>query len=72
MSLYDTRKLAEKYKSDPAFAVVVDAIYHMIGSAQLPPEELRQAFFVAQWKFDTQHIRPIIIISDIEQQRRGY
>lgn len=55
----DVEALTKKYMNDALFCQIVDHLYHVIHEVKLAPEELRQAFFLARYKYEINHVRPI-------------
>lgn len=51
-----------RYKEDPVFANLVDILYNAICEYDYTPTELREAAHMAAIKYETLHIKPIIIL----------
>mgnify|MGYP001576058502 CR=1 FL=1 len=47
----------ERYRHDPEFTVLVDAIYQQLVRCRFTPTELRDAAMLAAMKYDYSHIR---------------
>ncbi len=60
----DFKKLEEKYRSDAAFNKVVNLHIQLLESFGFLPSEIREAAFLAQYKYETQNAREIIRTQD--------
>ena len=49
----------ERYKRDPAFARVVDMLYHAITEIPMTPTEIREAAVLASIKYELDNPRPV-------------
>ena len=61
--------VAERYQRDPAFARLVQFLYHFLESDNTigtvtTPTELREAFMCAVTMYEHRHIRPMFIAKD--------
>jgi len=58
------KKLEEKYRSDAAFNKVVNLHIQLLESFGFLPSEIREAAFLAQYKYETQNAREVIRTRD--------
>lgn len=52
---------SERYLHDPVFHQLVDTMYHYMTQLELTPYEMREAVMLAAVKFESTHIRPLMI-----------
>jgi hypothetical protein len=54
------RTIEEKYLNDPEFHSLVDMMYHLIGTKDYSPSELREAAMLASIKFQMVNARKYV------------
>jgi len=59
----------DRYRADPVFRTLVDALYHQVCEARYTPTEIREAVMLAQIMYEERHIRPLIL--DAQWPTRG-
>lgn len=55
MSDFRNSKLDERYRNDPTFNRAVTSIYKMIAEFGITPSELREAIFLAHYKYEMEN-----------------
>jgi len=58
--MYHVKDLIARADRDNTFYQVVQCLYAMIHDAKLTPEEMRQALFLASYKYEINNVRPIL------------
>ena len=56
----DFRQLERKYQTDAAFNQMVNLFHQLISEYQFMPSEIREAMFMAQYKFEMNSVRQVV------------
>lgn len=59
--MFDFRDLTERYGRDASFRALVNSMHGLIRNEGFTPDELRQALFMACYKYELESARPIHI-----------
>lgn len=55
----------ERYRNDPLFHALVNVLIQHIEEMKLTPTEIREACILAQIKYESTHVRPLVFSREL-------